>query len=220
MKIVVAALTFFISFISVAQDYSPDFRTKRESLAKVGEKDIKADVVTFSIAGVGESIHQEPLPKLNLTGYDQTSMQWEGKGLRYMQFDNSTIKVKVSTELFDSTKYKIGKALGKVVRINNKPFYGNYGKMPVTYIKEVLVLINGDTIAVPPAAYNDLFNLKLSYTNKDGIERSQNGVFLSADKRKLYIYLLCKDNTGSYEVTWVIQDKKYFRRVLDYNVLN
>lgn len=220
MRSFICALLIITSVTGFTQDYFPDFRNKRESLLKVGEKDIRADVVTFSLTGVEENIHQDPLAKLNITGFDVTFMQFEGKGLRYMIFDNSTIKVKISTELFDSTKNKITKSSGHVVRINNRPYYGNYGKMPATYIKEVLVIINKDTVAVPAAAYSDLFNMRFTYNDKKGVERSKNGVFLSADKRKIYIYLLCKDNTGSYEVTWVIQDKKYLRRVLDYNILN
>lgn len=220
MKIVVLLLSVTSFINAVAQDFFPDFRNKKESLLKVGEKDIKADVITFSIKGIEENIHQEKLPKLPLTGYDQVSAQYEGSNIPYMQFTSNTIKVKVTTELFDSTKNKINKSGGHVVKINNRPFYGNYGVMPKTYIKEVLVLINKDTIAIPATAYNDLFNMRFAYTDKQGVERSQSGVFLSADRRKIYVYLFCKDDNGSYEVTWVIQDKKYFRRVLDYNVLN
>jgi hypothetical protein len=32
----------------------------------------------------------------------------------------------------------------------------------------------------------------------------------------MYVYMLNRDDTGSYEITWVIQDRKYLRRVLDY----
>jgi hypothetical protein len=49
--------------------------------------------------------------------------------------------------------------------------------------------------------------------------KSYNKVFVSPDKKKVYIYMLNRDNLGSYEVTWVIQDKKYLRRVVDFGFL-
>ncbi|MBI1781912.1 MAG: hypothetical protein HYR66_11165 [Sphingobacteriales bacterium] len=219
MKFFVGIFSLLISFNLAAQDYFPDFRRKNESLLKVGEKDVRADIVTFSLKGVEENIHQEKLPKLPVTAYDQLSIQYEGTNIPYMLVTSNTIKVKVTTDFFDSTKRKIMKSSGHVVKINNRPFYGSYGVMPVTYVKEVLVMINKDTIAIPPSAYNDLFNMKFAYTDKQGVERTQSGVFLSADRRKIYIYIFCKDDKGSYEVTWVIQDKQYLRRVLDYDVL-
>ena len=219
MRIIISALLVIISSISFSQDYFPDTRNKRDALLKVGQKDIRADIVTFALQGVEENIHQDPLPKLPVKEFDKTSVVYEGNA-PYMQFQNNNIKVKIVTELWDSTKHKLTRISGHLIKIDNRPYYGNYGNTPVTYIKELLVMINKDTIAIPPTAYFDLYNLHLSYTDKTGVERSKNGIYLSADKRKIYIYLLNKDNSGSYEVTWVIQDKQYLRRVLDYNIIN
>jgi hypothetical protein len=81
------------------------------------------------------------------------------------------------------------------------------------------VLIDKDTIPIPVTAYTDLCNVSFTYRDNSGTERSNNGVYLSKDDRKVYIYLLNKDGKGGYEVTWVIQDKKFLRRVLDYGVI-
>ncbi len=51
------------------------------------------------------------------------------------------------------------------------------------------------------------------------MEKSHNSVLVSADGRKIYIYMLKRESGGSYEVTWVIQDKKYLRRVVDFGFL-
>ncbi|HET9055512.1 MAG TPA: hypothetical protein VFN30_01565 [Chitinophagaceae bacterium] len=209
MKIAICVLLIFTSGTVFSQDYFPDFRNKRESALKLQQKDIRADISTFSLTAIDESIRQAPLTKIQVRDF----------GDNFMLFEGENIKVKITTAPFDSTKSKITKISGHVVKINNRPFYGNYGKMPQTFIKEVLVMINNDTLAIPPAAYNDLFNLHLSYTDKKGTLRSVNGVFISPDKRKIYIYLLSKDNNDSYEVTWIIQDKVYFRRALDYGIL-
>jgi hypothetical protein len=41
-------------------------------------------------------------------------------------------------------------------------------------------------------------------------------IFISPDKKRIYIYSTHSDGAGAYEVTWIIQDKKYLRRVVDY----
>jgi hypothetical protein len=44
-------------------------------------------------------------------------------------------------------------------------------------------------------------------------------VYRSADGKRIYIYMLKRETGGSYEVTWVIQDKKYLRRIIDFGFL-
>jgi hypothetical protein len=41
-------------------------------------------------------------------------------------------------------------------------------------------------------------------------------VFRSTDKHRIYIYMLNGKNESQYEVTWIIQDSKYYGRVIDY----
>jgi hypothetical protein len=80
-----------------------------------------------------------------------------------------------------------------------------------------MVILKNDTIEIPKTAYRDLYDPAFTYSHK-GDAKSLNGIFFSADGRKIYIYLLNKEKTGSYEVTWVIQDKKYLRRVIDFDL--
>jgi hypothetical protein len=219
MRCTLFSFLLLVSLPLFAQQFFPDFRNKRESLLKVGEKDVRADVVTFALTGVEENIHQDALPKLPMTGIEPTSLHFEGNA-PYMNFQSVHIDVKITTAPFDSTKNKLNRSMGRLVKINNRPFYGNYGFTPATYINAITVIINKDTIDIPAGAYSDIFNPKFSYMDKQGVERSKCGVFLSADRRKIYIYLFTKDNSGGYEVTWVIQDKKYLRRIVDYDILN
>ena len=90
--------------------------------------------------------------------------------------------------------------------------------IPKTFISKIIVTVGNDSVAIPAAAYFDLYNLNLTYTDK-GTLRSRNGIYKSKDGHRIYVYLFCKDATGSYEVTWIIQDKKYMRRVLDYGFM-
>ncbi|MEO6328408.1 MAG: hypothetical protein ABIO55_05730 [Ginsengibacter sp.] len=188
-------------------DYT-DTRKKNESFAKIIQKDIRADLASFTLAGISESIGKSEIKKIPFTSFGPDSMIFSG--------DNITARIK--TTPFDPAKHKLDYDEKYLIKIDKKPYYGAYGSLPVTYISQVNLIIEKDTVTIPPAAYFDLYNLNLTYIDKD-IKRTANGIYRSKDGRKIYLYLLCRDKTGSYEVTWVIQDKKYLRRVLDYGFM-
>lgn len=208
-------LSFFLPVIfamsamtAKAQDDLPDVRRKTESFQRFKIPEMRKDIATFALAGISESVGALPLPKISYTRLANDSIVFEG--------DHIEVKIKLAS--FDPSKHKLSYDEKFLVRIDRKPYYGDYGKLPKTAISEISVLINKDTVAIPPAAYNDLFNMQFSYLDK-GVERTTDAVYTSKDGSRIYIYLLCKDNSGSYEVTWIIQDGKYFRRVLDYGFL-
>jgi hypothetical protein len=120
---------------------------------------------------------------------------------------------------FDASKHKLSFYDEKyLVKIDNKPYFGDYGKVPKTTVGQVTAVIAGDTVAIPPAALTDLCNPILSFSDH-GVQKSQSKVYLSNDGRRIYIYMLKRETGGSYEVTWVIQDKKYVKRVVDFGFL-
>jgi hypothetical protein len=105
-----------------------------------------------------------------------------------------------------------------LVKIDGKPYYGgNYGEQPHTTIEAVTVIVGKDTVPIPATAYFDLYDPKFSF-NQSGATRTRNAVYLSNDKHTFYIYMLSVDNGGS-EFTWVIRDKQYLRRVVDFGFL-
>jgi hypothetical protein len=77
--------------------------------------------------------------------------------------------------------------------------------------------VGKDTVPIPPTAYADLYDPKFSYSD-GGETRTRNGVYLSNDKHTFYIYMFNNDNGGS-EYTWIIRDKQYLRRVIDFGFL-
>jgi hypothetical protein len=186
-----------------------DYRTKKESFTKIPEKDVRADIASFALGGIDESIGKLPLTKIGVGKYETN----------YMSFEGGNVKVIITTARFDPAKHKLTKDEEHVVKIDNKPYYGNYGQMPNNHIQSLTILIDKDTIPIPVTAYTDLCNVSFTYRDNSGTERSNNGVYLSKDNRKVYVYLLNKDGKGGYEVTWVIQDKKFLRRVLDYGIV-
>ncbi len=215
MRFALAVLILFISINSFAQDPEfPDIRNKRDMFSRVQEKDIRADLASFTMGGIDESAGKLPLRHLPLTGI----------GKNYIQFEGNGIKVRIASTRFDASKHKLQYYTNPdtekkyLTKIDFKPFFGDYGKIPVTQIDSVTVLLGADTIAIPKEAYFDLYNPIFSYS-EDGAQKHINNVYLSADGRKVYIYMLKRELGGSYEVTWVIQDKKYLKRVVDFGFL-
>lgn len=185
-----------------------DTRKKNESFAKVQQRDIRADLATFTLAGINESIGKAALQKIPFTSLGPGFMTFEGEG----------IKAIITVAPFDPAKHKLQYDEKYLVKIDRKPYYGGYGSLPKTGISNINVTIGNDSVMIPLAAYSDLYNLNLTYNDK-GVQRTVNGIYRSKDGHKIYLYLLCKDNTGNYEITWVIQDKTYLRRVLDYEFM-
>jgi hypothetical protein len=190
-------------------DDVPDTRTKKESFLKIGQKDIRAEVASFALGGIEESVGKLPLDRIPFTAKSENSMKFEGRN----------IKAVVTTAPFEASKHKLEYDEKYLVKIDKKTYYGGYPNLPKTQISSVTLIIDKDTVVIPHTAYFDLYNLNLGYLDKKGNERSTNGIYISKDNHTIYLYLFSKDNTGSYEVTWVIRDKKYIRRVLDYDIL-
>lgn len=193
----------------VAQDEYPDYRNRKESFSKIQEKDIRKDLASFAMGGIDESIGKLPLRKIPATSYGTNSITFQGDNL----------KVTITTGVFDASKHKLAMMEKHLAKIDGKGYFGNYGVIPRTTIQFVGVVMGKDSVIIPPAAYADLYNPSFTYRDASGVTRSNNAVYFSPDSKRIYIYLLNRDDTGGYEVTWVIDDKKYLRRVVDYGFL-
>lgn len=207
-------LIFFVLSISITtfcfsqNDQFPDYRSKKEIFTRILEKDIRADIASYSMGGMDESIGKIPLKSLPITDY----------GSNFISFEGNNIKVTISTGVFDPKKHKLGYYEKYLTKIDNKAYFGDYGKVPKTTIDKINVVVDRDSVMIAPTAFVDLYNPVLSF-KEGGVQKSQTKVFQSADGHKIYIYMLKPEAGGSYEVTWVIQDKKYLRRVIDFGFL-
>ena len=210
MRIVFSLLVVMSGLSVMAQDLDfPDFRQKKDNFSHIGEKDVRSDVSTFCLAGVDESVGKPPLPSVPVVDY----------GPNFMKYANDHIQVIIRTGVFIAAKHKLMQQEGHLLRIDGKPYYGGViGTPPHTTIESITVIVDKDTVPVPTTAYFDLYDPKFSF-NENGATRTRNGVFLSNDKHTFYIYMLNIDNKGT-EYTWVIRDKQYMRRVVDFGFLN
>ncbi len=211
MKSIIFSSLLLITYSASAQlsDDVPDTRSKAESFAKLPKNEIRTDLSCFTMGGIDESVGKGEMKKIGFTTASATSMSFEG--------DN--IKAIVTTAPFDASKHKLQYSDQYLIKIDRKTYYGGYSELPKTYISQLTLIIDKDTVAIPASAYADLYNLNIAYKDKVGKERSTNAIYLSKYGNRVYFYLLSKDQSGSYEVTFVIQDKKYVRRVLDYGFL-
>ncbi|MCO6498717.1 MAG: hypothetical protein J5I50_13775 [Chitinophagaceae bacterium] len=195
---------------AIAQEIT-DTRRKTESFNKLQPKDVRADVASFSFGGIVESAFANTLDKISPVLISKDSIVIEGDG----------VYAKVVLGPFDATKHKLlfeDESNTNLIKIDKRTYYGNYGRVPKIEIASVLLVVDGDTLDIPAAAYHDLYNLNFSYMNK-GYELSADAVYRSKDRKRIYLYLFNKSRQGNYEVTWIFVDKKYLRRVLDYDFL-
>jgi hypothetical protein len=215
MKTFLSFNFIFLSLISLAQDIQnpkknyeyQDTRKKNETFSKL-PLELKAELSTFTFSGIDVGIKKEPLKKISFAAM----------GLDFMTFEAPEIKATITTAPFVVGKRRLDYDEGYLIRIDKKTYYGGYSTLPKTAIKNITVVLGNDTVIIPPAAYSDLYNLNFAYSDK-GTQRTTNGIYRSSNPFRFYLYLFCKDNTGSYEVTWIIQNKKYLRRVLDYGFM-
>ena len=202
-------IIFISTTIKAQDDLHPDYRSKRELFTRIIEKDIRSDIASFSMGGIEESVGKLPLRSLPVAATGPDFIKFEGEG----------IQVSVKAGVFEPLKHKLGYYDDKyLVKIDNKPFFGDYGKIPRTTIQQVRMIFNRDTILVPQAAMSDLYNPIFTYKD-GGVEKSYNNVFISGDGKRIYVYMLKRETGGSYEVTWIFQDKKYLKRVVDFGFL-
>jgi hypothetical protein len=210
VKLLAALLLCGTAGMAQLNEDIPDTRKRNESFAKLPKDGLRNELAFFTIAGIEESVGKLPLDKQPYTAL----------GADYMRFENGQVKMAVTTAPFEPGKLKLDYDEKFLIKINKKTYYGGYPNLPKTKIAQISCILGKDTVAIPPAAYADLYNLQFTYKDK-GKDRSLNAVYFSKDKRTIYLYLYSRDTSyanASYEVTFVIQDKKYLRRVLDFDI--
>lgn len=210
------AFTFLLVCISAVglraqDDLFPDYRSKRDQFKRLTEPTYKNELATFTMGGIDESMGKQPLEKLPLLKANDTEIV----------FGNDDIKVVIAARPFDPAKNKIQYFTGEdnkkyAVRINNKAFFGNYGMVPKTELKSIHIVFDEDTVALPKEAFSDIFNPAFYY-KENGQSKTRNGVYLSPEGKRIYVYLLQNESgTGSFEATWIIDNRKYVKRVVDF----
>ena len=190
-------------------DDIPDFRNKRESFKKLLDKDLRNDLASFALGALDEAVSKQPLAQLPIADYKNN----------FIRFEGDKVTITITAGEFDKAKHKLLYYDEKyLIKIDNKPYFAvKPGAMPKKTIEAVTVSIGRDTIHLPATAFNDLYEPIFCKANSGTSTAKCNAaVYYSNDKSRLYIYMLSSDGSNGYEVTWVIQNKQYTRRVVDY----
>src|SRR3954470_14273196 len=109
--LVISVSTVFLCFGQ--EDNIPTYHNKRESLSRVVEPDIRADLATFTLAGVDESVgKQTTLTSIPVTDYSND----------FVQFSKDNLQIKIISGKFDKSKHKIQYYDNYVARIDSKAF--------------------------------------------------------------------------------------------------
>ncbi|MFA6922993.1 MAG: hypothetical protein WC223_01955 [Bacteroidales bacterium] len=84
-------------------------------------------------------------------------------------------------------------------------------------IKEINYIHYKYGLSLPDSAFKDLniSNLCIESIFKGKSMLAKCKVFRTADKKRVYIYMIYKEGKDAYEVTWIISDGKYYNRVID-----
>src|SRR5690348_6307040 len=135
-------LTFF-NVCSAQEDDIPTYHNKWESFSKMKEQDLRADLATFTLGGLDESMGKQALANIPVSNY----------GDNYIEFLQDNIHVKITAAKFDQNKHKFQYYDQYVVRIDNKPFYGVDGQMPRKAIESIAVAMGNDSVQIPSTAF-------------------------------------------------------------------
>lgn len=206
--ILVLGLTLF-TFQLFSQEIT-DTRRDRESFRKFRIPELRTDLASFTFGGITESTLAPKLKKISPAIITKDSLVIEGDG----------IFAKVLLKPFDPSAHRINYDFDEKtpIRIDKRAYYGDYGIMPLSSVASITMVVDGDTIDIPQMAYSDLMNMNFTYVS-NGTKLTADAVYISKDGKNIYLYLFSNNRKGNYEVTYIISDKKYLRRVLDYDFL-
>lgn len=174
---ITTGITIFllVAVTSFAQDDEiPTYHTKRDGFAKIMEPDIRKDLASFTLGGLDEAVGKQPLQPVPITEY----------GANYTLFSQGNMQIRITAAPFEKAKHKL--ALYDedkyVIKIDNRPYWGVDGKVPVKQIQSVVAIFGRDTVALPAPAYNDLFEPRFC-SDADGKIQCNCAVYLSPDQK-------------------------------------
>jgi len=225
MKVITIIIVFFFTINAFSQlavvndaDGYVNVRYKADKNSKVISKLLNNEVVfCFEPAGNWVNIDYKK-NNSDLSGYvykDRVRLLSALQTIKvvestnnWLKFSADSVSVLLQTSKFVSIqqklKYKKNSGSRYLDKINGKHFYGTDGEIPKFMYKRILVVVGRDTLKIPAAEYNDLYEPNLSSTN------------LNYDSKihRYYLSAMNGDGAGGYEVVWVFDKTKYLRRYI------
>lgn len=180
------------------------------------------------------SVHYADLPEGDFKTEMSLFVKSAGIGKTIDNSDKRLSEIKLKRCSGDFAYFESGDiiAIDKLVNISSKPVtltgdkilenqgWGKGNGNPLTEIGEVQYIHAKFQLILPDSAIAGLYNPRfcINHNSKNKIRKSTRTdcrVYQSADKRRVYIYMLNGAPEDQYEVTWVIKDGMYSMRVID-----
>lgn len=130
------------------------------------------------------------------------------KSTDHWAWGNDSILIEMKRGPFSAAGKTIGYQRGThfVEKINGKPFWGCDGHLPSMGYRSVEIHLKGETIALPPAAIEDLFQPCFSCT----------AAYFDPATNTCYLCANNSDGAGGYYVLWIIGPDGYQSRSVEY----
>lgn len=229
MKVLISSLIALVfSVHSFGQESKMVELKDAESWTKLEDGVIKDEISTFAITGIMTTydadsgpIHDiKPPLVIPLQSCSDNRITFE-RG----NWVSAKLHVSIASEPFVAEKHQIGyDSTGTwAFSIDGSPIWGTDGNLPKNQIANVEYWFNiHQQFELPTEALEGLYEPNFCSSNYSSTKKQPlpehyfASVYESADKKRVYIYMLNGDGAGGYEVTWVIEDHKYLMRVVDY----
>ena len=135
-----------------------------------------------------------------------------------VEFLGEGVNVVIEKMPFDTTGHQLGYTDHFLNLIDGKLFWGTDGGVPREKLKSIVVRLGNLKETLSAKAMDGIFEPNLCYKDRKTkvFVHAYPKIFRSNDGKRVYIYMVNSDGAGGYEVTWIFQNGKYLRRVVDY----
>jgi hypothetical protein len=213
---------FILSYLIQANPttFQQDFKVFKESLMYVDDSIVKKEVAFFSIVG-RYTLKPKPYAKSQVNEIKVSNFTDSSS-----TFSTKEFTIYLSSTKFDTAGHRImqDSTDWPLLEIDSVLSFGTFTNIPKSKIKSVEYIFNNQRISLPERAIAGVYEPNFAFYNNKGerlkslTEYPQTAlckVFQSLDKKRIYIHMQNSDAMSAYEITWVIQNNKYLRRIID-----
>jgi hypothetical protein len=188
----------------------PNTKADTESFVKLKDSVIKKEIAFFN--NIGNSI-TEPYEFQKTEVYEIPIVKCTDSSAIFLHEGTNVI---ICSARFDTAGHKFTYVKSNppfLTQIDGKPIWKGNGFIPKEKLKSIKFAHQKHQFILPDSAIAGIYEPDLCYKDfaTDRVTTGCFKVFHSMDNRRVYIYM-----KSPYEIIWVIQDNKYYTRIVDY----
>jgi len=204
---------FFISFLLLCvispNSYSQnEIRQNKESFFFLKDTVIKREISTFN------SVKDTLLKKIEDVYLFEVPVYYCSENL--LSYNNKSTYIHIYVSAIDKMKDNL--VLKKTE--GNCRFVKGVDSIPSKKVDYVDIIIHSHyRIKIPDSAFLGIYeplNANCLKKKREKLFLSNSKVFLSQDRRRIYVYMLNGKGNSKYEVIWIINNGKYYGRIVDF----